>query len=481
MSIKSGTNKFVGRDDEVGYLKQVQTQRRAALVVIHGRRRVGKTTLIERVYQDRNILKIEGVEGGSRAQQIETALMMLATHVKDPTIAKLKFSRWLEVFELIARYVKHGVQTLYLEELQWLAHYEEELISDFKHVWDNHFSKNPELTTVLCGSSPSFMVNKVLHSNALYGRSQHEVCVRPFTLNECRVYLGSKHPIGTVMDVYLSIGGIPEYLSYLTRKSSFYLSLCDESFKPEGYFFRECERVFISSLTKNKNYRKIIEFLAKRKFSTRMELANELGIPQGGSLSSLLSDLEMSGFIQAYSPYDRDLTTKLARYEISDAYLQFYYRFVKPKQRKILQGAFNDSPSRALNLTEYQQWLGYSFERWCRSNHTIIAKILGFSAVHYDAGPYYSRKTPEHFQLDLVFSRADKVITVCEIKYKKTPVTRAILAEFERKLDLFPTPASHSIQKVLIAANGCDESVRNAGYFDEIVDLDLILKYSERF
>lgn len=147
----------------------------AAIVVVHGRRRVGKTTLIEHVFKNRALLKIEGVETGNKARQIETALLMLSQYFKDPTIARLNFTRWLEFFEYLARFLATGTHTLYLEELQWLASYDDELVNDFKLVWDNHFRKNSQLITVLCGSSPSFMVNKVLKSKALYGRG----CIFP--------------------------------------------------------------------------------------------------------------------------------------------------------------------------------------------------------------------------------------------------------------------------------------------------------------
>ena len=475
MAIKTVANKLIGRAEEIARLSQIGALKQASIAVVHGRRRVGKTTLIEHVFQNRKMIKIEGVEGGSKARQIETALIMLAHHVKDPAIAQLKFSRWLDYFDYLSRFIANGVHTLYLEELQWLASYDDELISDFKIVWDNKLQKNPNLVVVLCGSSPSFMVNKVVRSKALYGRSQHEIHVEPFSLKETIEYFGAGFSLNAVMDGYLSVGGIPEYLSYLRPSKSLYLDLCAQSFRKTGYFFNECERVFVSSLAKNSHYRKIIEHLAKTRFSTRQEIADKLAIAPGGTLSTLLNDLQMSGFVHSYVPYDKGSSSKVVRYEIADYYLQFYYRFIAPNTKKIEQNMFATTPAQALNTSAYHQWLGYSFERWCRHYHIVIAKILGFSGVDYSVGPYFSASTPENFQIDLLFSRADKVLTVCEIKYTKMPTATAVIKEFERKLELLKAPSRYSIQKVLISAAGADGALRNAGYFDAIIDLKALV------
>ena len=463
---------IVGRRAELDQLTRIGESGVPGIVVVYGRRRVGKTTIIEHAYRHRNILKIEGVEGGDKARQMETALMMLQTYVGDPAIARLKFDRWLEFFQYLARFIGEGQHTLYLEELQWLCCYDDELISDFKLAWDNYLKNNKQLIVVLCGSSPSFMVSHVVRSKALYGRSQHQIHVKPFTIDECRAYFGPDFSEHAVMDAYLSVGGVPEYLAYLKRSKSPYLELCREAFTQNGYFYNECERIFVSSLAKNPHYRPILELLANYRFRTRIEIANHLKIDAGGTLSALLDELEASGFIHHYVPYNKKENSKLVRYEIADQYLQFFYRFVAPQSKKIKSDMFQDNPTKALNLNDYHQWLGYSFERWCRFNHQRVAKKLGFSAVNYDVGPFFSRSTPSHFQMDLIFRRADKVLTIVEIKYLRAQTPKTVIQEFERKMELFEMPSRYSVQRVLISANGCDQSVIDAGYFDDILTLE---------
>ena len=403
---------------------------------------------------------------------------MLATKQRDPSIAKLKFDRWLEFFEFLSRFVADGEHTLYLEELQWLASYDDELVSDFKIAWDNYLKKNPQLIVILCGSSPSFMVTHVIKSKALYGRAQYQLHVMPFSIADAVEFFGTGYAPSAVMDSYLTVGGIPEYLAHLRRSKSTYLDLCAAAFRRDGYFVDECDRVFVSSLAQNPHYRHVIDLLAQHRFLTRSEIAAALEISPGGTLIALLDELTACQFIQPYTSYDKTATSKLVRYEIADPYLQFYFRFIVPQRAQVLHGSFTDNPSRALNLTAYQQWLGYSFERWCRGNHHLLAKIMGFSAVAYRAGPYFSRSTPQGFQVDLIFSRADRVLSICEIKYTKSPVGKQVIAEFERKLANFEIPARHTVQRVLISAEGADDSVAGAGYFDTIIDLATIFKAS---
>ena len=318
------------------------------------------------------------------------------------------------------------------------------------------------------------MINHVANSRALYNRSQHEFHLQELTLAESKKLL-NKPSDQEVMDTYLSIGGIPEYLFKMKESSSSYLSLCQHSFKKNGFFVHEYKRIFVSSMQDNPHYKNIIAFLAARKFASRSDIVAHLGRTSGGVITKLLTDLEICGFIRHYVPYNKQKNSKLARYSISDYYLQYYFKFLDNKISSIEHGDYDTDPTRGLNHHTYQQWLGFAFERFCIKNHTLIAKLLGFSAVNYTYGPYFDRSTiasDKAFQIDLLYQRTDKVITMCEIKYINRPVTKSIIEEFDRKLEHFPNKENLSIHKVLICANGVDENLKNSGYFDNIITLD---------
>lgn len=469
---------FIGRTGEIKRLIQIGESAGAEILVVYGRRRVGKTELIEQAFAKRNLVKFEGLEGGSKQHQIKQVLYQLSQYAQDIYIAKLELTTWVEVFDLLADKFAQGIWTLYFEELQWLANYEPELISALKYVWDNRFRHNLQLKIILCGSSPSFMINKVLHSKALYNRSMNEIHLREFSVAETALFLKNRS-LREIMNAYLTIGGIPEYLRVIAKESSLFLGICKNSFKSESYFSHEYQRIFISSMSGSKYYQKTIEFLSKRRFATRNEIIKHLKCSQGGSLTELLQDLILCGFIEQYVSYQVEEGSMLVRYCISDNYLQFFYKFIKPKLREIKQETFNDSPTELLKSDTYQKWLGYAFERYCRKNHKSIAKILGFDAVSYRTGPFFNRNTQKHdagFQVDLVFDRADNVITICEIKYLQSAVDATIIQEFEQKLKYFPNEKNKTIHKVLISAEGVTPALLNRSYFDRVITLEELVR-----
>lgn len=275
------------------------------------------------------------------------------------------------------------------------------------------------------------------------------------------------------MDAYLTIGGIPEYLKRIQRHSSIHLGICEESFKKDSYFCNEKKRIFISSFATNPHYQAIIDYLSQVKFATKKEIESHLNIKGGGTLTTLLKDLELCGFIDRYLPFQADQGSHLVRYCIADSYLRFYFKFIAPLSDRIEQADFNPSPVLALNKAYYQKWLGLSFERFCRKHSQLIAKIIGFSAVRYKSGTFFNRATIKEergYQIDLLFDRADGVLTICEIKYTEGKTGTEVIDEFEKKLALLPR-SNKTIERVLITAAGPTEALINRGYFDRIITL----------
>ncbi len=465
---------FVGRRKEWERLTNLGQLKEPAILIVYGRRRVGKTELLEQVYADRNILKFEGIRGKTQEEQRAHVLWQLSEYANDSLLSKVKVDTWVEVFKLISTRVPEGKWTIYFEEVQWLADYKDDFVSELKFAWDNYFRYREEWLVILCGSAPSFIVNQVIYSKSLYNRSQHELHLKEFKLNETAQFL-SPRSRREVMDAYLTVGGIPEYLKWCKTSSSVFISICKNSFSPDSFFSREFERIFVSSLAENKHYKAIIQFLASVRFATREEILDHLKISSSGTLSHLLKDMELCGFIEKYTPYNLNEESNLSRYCISDHYLQFYYKFIKPVDSEIQQGVYQENPVSAIKMDSYQKWLGYAFERFCRHRYQLIARILGFHGIHYRAGAFFNKKSQKEepgFQFDLVFDRDDRVITLCEMKYAQAKIGTGVIEEFERKLELFPNHKRKTIQKVLVTTEGASDALLTRHYFDHIITLD---------
>jgi len=473
---------FVGRDFEQHCIRQALSADTASIIIVYGRRRIGKTELIEHSLGERNLIKLEGVEDGDREAQMYRVLYQLSIALDDKHITNMSFKTWLELFDFIADKVSQGIWTLYFEELQWLAQYENEFISDLKYVWDNRYRHNPALRIVLCGSSPSFMIKQVVQSKALYNRSTYEIHLTEFSISETQMLLGERSR-REIMDAHLTIGGIPEYLKRIKGYPSVRIGICEESFLKKSYFSRDYEKIFISSFAKNIHYKEIVNLLCQNKFLTRPDIEEKLKISGGGKLTDVLNDLVLCGFIEKYTPYQVEKNSKLVRYCIADNYLRFYFKFIKPIAENIEQGDYNKAPMQALNKESYQVWLGYAFERFCRKHHTLIAKIIGFSAVSYRTGVFFNRNTNKvqrGYQVDLVFDRADHVMTICEVKYWQDKVGVDVIEEFETKLRLIDNSKSKTIQKVLIVANGITDALKHRAYFDYVISLEDIFEEASR-
>jgi AAA+ ATPase superfamily predicted ATPase len=463
---------FLGREYEIARLSEIAARREASIVVVHGRRRVGKTSLVHHVFGKRNLIKLEGIEGESRTYQINSFLQQLAHHFKEPLLQRMQFKTWREPLMELAERTSKGPCTIFLEELQWLAHYENDLISELKFVWDNYLQHNKDLILILCGSSPSFMISNVLRSKALYNRSLSEVALKPFSLKETRMFLGPKFNSAAALEAYLMVGGIPEYLKYLKQDSSVYLSFCKNAFLPGAFFSGEPERLFVSTLAKSLHYAEIVEFIGKQGVTSREQILKKLKISSGSNVTRLLSDLELSSIISTLTSFNSAVKSKLIRYEIADPYLRLYYRYIASRVKEINAGAFKSNSSAPLSLRDLSQALGYAFEHYCRQNAHLIAKALGFSAVEYKAGPLLSRELQGGVQLDLVFSRKDKVVTVCEIKYLSGPVELKQVKDFRQRLARLKLTPTQRLETVLIVPFGAQESVRASGLFDRILDLE---------
>jgi hypothetical protein len=244
---------------------------------------------------------------------------------------------------------------------------------------------------------------------------------------------------------------------------------------------QEKDKIFVSSLSDNKHYELVIQFLSQRRFATAAETAHFVrGSTQtGGSLTLVLEDLETCGFIEKYHPLHKRPNSKLVRYGLADEYLRWYYYFIHPKKQKIQNGQFRNNPDQALNRKSFEIMMGFSFEHWCRKNSHLFAKILGFSGVEYEAGAFFeqnSNKDKSGFQIDLVFIIKGSKVILCEIKYYEGLVGNIVCEAMKTKMELFresmPQYKNYTHEAVLIAPEGVKDPEAIERIFDRVITYD---------
>lgn len=465
-------------------LRDIHDAENASIIVVYGRRRVGKTELIEQFFKGQSVLKFEGLQPDQkkrksdteeRRYQIQECVRRLGLYSGQQTIFRnVRIERWSEFFEILSEYLEEGT-ILYFDEIQWLADYQDEFFAELKPFWDDAWRHLRRFRLILTGSSPSFLVSQLLGNKALYARSQHQIHLQPFRFAETIQFL-ERQSSREQMLATLSVGGIPEYLKQLVDEPSILIGLCNKSFLPNGFFANEYERIFVSSLSDRKHYHEIIRALAKNKNMTRGELARALKVRNaGGSLTDVLQDLEKCGFITKYVPLTHAPDSKIVRYCIADEYLNFFHRFIQPRLQAIRDGDFETDPTRALPRQDFSVTLGFAFERWCRLNHRLLAKLMRFDQIEYRSGAYFSRDAAPGFQIDLMYIRKDHVIVVCEAKYLTKTASPSVAADLQEKINYFKGREqrykNYTFKTALITTEGLPASTGQP-YFDSVITLE---------
>jgi hypothetical protein len=204
------------------------------------------------------------------------------------------------------------------------------------------------------------------------------------------------------------------------------------------------------------------------------EISKRLKLSNGGGLKLYLENLEMANFITSYVSWNKPANSKARKYKIQDEYLNFYFHFVAPFKKEIFE---KEIPS-FFNLVikpKLIPWMGIAFERYCLKHAMKLAAIMGFADEVINFGPYFE-KSDEGFQIDLLFHRADKVITVCEIKFHQDKIDTDVVKQLNDKIRKLAVPVGYSVEKALICLNGATPSLIKSELLDYIVQAEEILK-----
>jgi len=466
---------FVGRKTELKLLEDAYHTEKDELVVLYGRRRIGKSSLVKHFAGKKSFFyEFEALEGETTRGQIEHFSRQLQKQIDDPIFGSVRFENWEQVFRYLTEKVfKRKTRTkkiLFLDELQWMAAGRSRLVSLLKYYWDNHW-KGRHVMLILCGSVASFMVKKVLQSKALYGRTTLEILLQGLFPGEA-AHMLRKRSREEILNYQLIFGGVPKYLEQINPNRSFNKNVNTLCFSPYGIMLNEIERIFYSQFREPRTYARIINLLKNGIFSTG-EISTKTKIPSGGGLKLYLENLERAEMIRPFVPFDRSRNSKFKKYALADEFLVFFFKYIEPNWRVVKESG-SQKLFETLTQNSFDVWLGFAFERFCFKHAGTLASIMGFADDVLLASPYFERGD-ERFQIDLLYKRADRVITVCEIKHHNRKIGTFIIPEMERKCALVKIPRGYAVEKALISLYGPDNSLKDAGYFNHFVTLDDIL------
>jgi hypothetical protein len=468
---------FVGRTGELRLLESALASDKSELVVIYGRRRIGKSALVAQFLQDKpHVFAFEALEDASTQAQLSHFARGLAALLKEPLLEETVFKDWDRAFGYFTRNVLSADRDkakyiVHFDELQWMAAGKGALVSLLKYYWDNHW-KSRRVMLILCGSVSSFMINNVIKSKALYGRTTVEINLKGLQPCEAAAMLGKKRSDEELLKYILVFGTVPKYLELVDTKRSFNENMNTLCFSKTGVMVNEVEKIFHSQFRKPQTYIKIIQQLIGG-MHTAKEMSELTGIVSGGGLTEYIENLINADLVTSCIPFDKKEGAKSTKYAISDEFLHFYLKYMKPNSR-LIAGARSSKVFETVSKSSFDSWLGFSFERFCRKHAGHLASIMGFADEMLLAEPFF-KKGDEGFQIDLIFKRSDKVVVVCEIKHSVNRIATVVIPDVERKCRLLKIPRGYTLQKSLISLYGPDTALADSRYFDYSVTLNDIL------
>jgi predicted AAA+ superfamily ATPase len=436
---------IVGRVEEQRILKQKLETGNPELIAVYGRRRVGKTYLIRKYLKDSIVFEVTGIHKASFADQLKNFSLALGHAIK--TTAPLAAAdSWLQAFHDLDRYLLDKLEpkktaVLFFDEFPWMHTPRSNFLRAFDHWWNSSATKHPNLKVVICGSAASWMIEKIFNDRGgLHNRVTQRIRLLPFALGETEDYL--KH-IGAVLDhyqilqLYMAMGGIPYYLQHIAPGESAAQIIDRLCFTENGILKTEFNNLFESLFSNSDQHEKVIRALAKKgKGLTRQEIIEECDFTTGGSTTRILKELEESGFITPYIPFDKTVNESI--YKLTDEYSLFYQKFIES-----VKASGQGTWLRQISRPSYISWSGFSFESVCHKHTLQIKRALGIEGVLTEESNW--RYMPERTsgqsgaQIDLLLDRQDRCINLCEIKFAgdEFVIDKKYAGELDNKINTF--------------------------------------------
>lgn len=467
---------IIGRDLEIKRLLELKNSKRSELAIIYGRRRVGKSTLLEHIANnEKSSIYFEAIKGYTKKKQISHFIKQLSEQTKK------KFpecSSWEEAFDKLTPIIAKGHHFIVFDEFSWMASEKKQLVSILKYYWDRKWKKNSELKLVLCGSIANFMLKHLIHSDSLHNRKTLEMKIEPLMAKEAQSFFKRKRSPNEICKFLMTFGGIPKYLEQLNPNLSYEQNLDNLCFNRNGFFTNEFETIFKEQFKIIKKYETIVEALSFGA-KTKEELVRLSQGSSGGGFTTALRQLEAAGFIKADSSLKIETgsrKSKTKKYRLWDEWLKFYFQYVK-KNLPLIQLQNEGEIAHRIIGNSINSYLGLSFEMLCEKNITQILKSLNINLnTIIDIGPYFrqaSRKTGEPgLQIDLCLLRRGGILTIIECKFGEYPIGSEIINELENKLKKLRVPSNVTIEKVLISAAGVTTELEHRDYFHHILGLE---------
>jgi len=469
--------KFVGREWELNKLREFSQRKTAGLAVCRGRRRIGKSTLLEyfstSCCSDTKFVELYGLsprENLENKSQLEHFGQLLGINFNLPPF---QLSDWNIAFDALSKLTEKGKTIILLDEVSWMAEKDKDFAGKLKGAWDTKFKKNDQLIMFLCGSVTTWIEENILKDKGFMGRVSLTLTLDELPLSDCNEFWNNNDLISSheKFKVLAVTGGIPRYLEEIHPNISAEENIKRLCFDKEGILFDEFEKIFQDIFDKRaSDYRQIVQTLLGGSLEIN-EICAKLNISSSGTFINKLKQLCLSGFLTHDSVWNlQGKKTQTSKYRLKDNYIRFYLKYVEPKKSLIEKGLYEEIHIE--QLPDWEQIMGLQFENIVL-NHLkeIITRLKISSANIISAAPYFQKNTKrtKWCQIDLLI-HTKYTLYVCEIKFKKQ-IGLEVLGEVMEKIVRLKIPKTLTVRPVLIYEGALSANIEKENFFSDLINM----------
>ena len=483
--MKKRNGDFYGREAEFAQLDGLWAKSVASLVTCRGRRRIGKSTLVEEFAcrSGARFLKLEGLRPKPGMSEVDQLSFFAAKLSAQTGCEKTPPSDWYSAFVRLDREIDDSGRTVVLlDEISWMAQYSLMFPEILKNAWDDLFKKHRRLVLVLCGSVSSWIRDAIVRNRAYVGRRSLDMVVGELPPSECVKFWGkraSRIDPREIIDMLSVTGGVPRYLEEIDPALSAEDNIRRLCFMPQSILREDFDDMFNDVITEQPRFsaRVLRTFVDGAKSAT--EVSEALNVGKGGDVSAAIANLVEAGFLSESGRTNPETGRELRerRYRLRDNYARFYLKFIEPHKRIIDDGAFAFSSMG--ELEGYDTVMGLAFENLVVNNYRLLLPHLHLDGlVITSSGPYFRRKGKgtrgrKGCQVDLLI-QSRRMMCIVEVK-RMREIGREIIAEVDRKVRAIARPDGVSVRTALVYDGHISPVVSADGYFDAIVPFSRIL------
>lgn len=475
---------IIGRKEEINKLEQFLNSSKSEFIAVYGRRRVGKSYLVEEVYKDK--IAFRAIGAFIKDKDERTYKQIQLDHFYESLIDSgmpedaQRPTNWREAFRLLKKYLE-GLCTkrrvVFLDELPWLAGPQSsEMITELGYFWNSWADRQRNIVLVVCGSATSWMLDNVIRDyGGLHGRLTGTIRLLPFTLNECELYFKKHgfHLSRYEMAVsYMAFGGIPYYLDRMDREKNLSENIDDFFFKDDK-IHQEFKDVYTGLYATSERYVNVVKTLGTKFYGmTRRELADAIGIELGGTFSKILDNLHESGITREYPRYGKERVETV--YQLKDFFSLFYMHFIHGK------GTGGGNWRTIQRTPTFYTWAGNTFEMLCIEHLEQIKEALRIATISRNycwsgMGPNGSAA-----QIDLVLEwKGERTDYLCEMKFSEHEfvIDKQYENDLANKIDAFLASKqhtkTHSVQLVMVTTEGVQRGAHSKDVNQQVTLDDL--------